>query len=316
MKPRAICLTGFVAAFLCASGATAIAQEKTEPPDSPTATAPQTPTAQLPATVSTPDKAPSSDPAPGNSSPPVPGPAPGSPPPDRRYPPPGFPPPPGYCLYPPPGYPPAPGYYPPPGYYPLAPGFYPQSAYGPSPGRHKHDGFYMRLTMGPGYLKAKDSFQDRSESVHGGGLTMSFAFGGALTPSLILYGELVGTMASEPTLDSDGTSQTMFNTDESLFGIGPGVAYYLESLNVYFSGTLAFSQVTKNIHDPGLSTHNIEVTNMGIGLSLMAGKEWWVSDDWAIGVAGLLHVASMQVKAYDARMNATAASVVFSATYN
>ena len=138
-----------------------------------------------------------------------------------------------------------------------------------------------------------------------------------MTPNLILYGEVVGTMAPEPTLDSTGgTSATLLNTDVSLFGIGPGVAYYLEPWNVYFSGTLALSQVTKDIHDPGTSSRSIEVTNMGMGVSFMAGKEWWVSHDWAIGVAGLLHVASMQVRAYDARMSATTASVVFSATYN
>jgi hypothetical protein len=127
----------------------------------------------------------------------------------------------------------------------------------------------------------------------------------------------MGTVAMDPTLEAAGTSQHL-GFDVNLFGIGPGVAYYLEPLNLYFSGTLAFSQVTtsRSSSSSGSSNDSTDVTDMGIGGAFMVGKEWWVSHDWGLGVSGLLHLASMKMKYVDTRMTATAVSILFSATYN
>jgi hypothetical protein len=52
----------------------------------------------------------------------------------------------------------------------------------------------------------------------------------------------------------------------------------------YVSGTFAFSQISLQ------DENNDEVadTEFGPGLSLVLGKEWWVSDNWGLGVAGQL----------------------------
>ena len=49
----------------------------------------------------------------------------------------------------------------------------------------------------------------------------------------------------------------------------------------------------------------------------MVGKEWWVTQDWGLGVAGEVLFASMK-DAGDTSITwtGTAFSVVFSATYN
>jgi len=145
---------------------------------------------------------------------------------------------------------------------------------------------------------------------------MAFAFGGAVTPNLIFYGELTINSATDPQVDSGDTSQSL-GYDLNMFGIGPGVAYYLVPANIYFSGTLAFSQVTESSHNSGSgNSGSIDLTEMGVGLNILVGKEWWVSHDWGLGVAGQLYVASMKMKYDDSRMTATALSVLFSATYN
>jgi hypothetical protein len=109
----------------------------------------------------------------------------------------------------------------------------------------------------------------------------------------------------------------------SLLGIGPGLAYYLEPSNICFSGTLAFSQVSAgSVSDNSSYSANANQawTNVGIGASFVASKEWWVSHDWGLGVAGRLHVAWMKTKlenaGMDDTMTATAFSVLFFATYN
>jgi hypothetical protein len=50
----------------------------------------------------------------------------------------------------------------------------------------------------------------------------------------------------------------------------------------------------------------------------MVGKEWWVSSDWGIGVAGRFHFASMgdTVGVYDTRLRTSVLSLLFSASYN
>ena len=307
-KLKWVCLTGFSAVWLCATVATAQVQPEAQNPavDTPPPTAVQPSATQLPSA------------------------APGAPPPAVYYPPPSYGPPPGYSpppgYGPPPGYSPPPGYGPPPGYSPppgYAPVYYSPKDLGPPPGSHQHDGFYMRLTGGVGYLSAKSGDGSTSMSVSGAGPAMTFAFGGSVTPHLVLYGEFVATAATDPEATYAGGSQHL-PYSVNLFGIGPGLAYYLEPLNMYFSGTLAFSQVTASNTSSNSSDSanaNQDWTEMGIGASFMVGKEWWVSHDWGLGVAGRLHLASMKTKQELAgttndRMTATAFSVLFSATYN
>jgi hypothetical protein len=181
----------------------------------------------------------------------------------------------------------------------------------------------MRLTTGLGALRAKYKTSGMDTTISGAAMAATFAFGGAVAPNLVLYGEMTMTMAIDPTVQSGETSQNLTHTNVNLFGIGPGVAYYLEPSNMYFSGTLAFSQVTASDSSSSSSTSNssVDLTEMGIGASFMFGKEWWVSHNWGLGAAGLLQLASMKVKqeiagATDNRMTATALSVLFSATYN
>jgi hypothetical protein len=174
----------------------------------------------------------------------------------------------------------------------------------------------MRLAMGLGFLYAKDSYQGATEVISGGGMAMSLAFGGVVAPNLVIFGELSETSAFNPTYELTGqSSQTLDSTNVNLMGIGPGIAYYLEPLNLFFSGTLTLAQVTASDSSDSSNTSG-DVTDYGFGASLMIGKEWWVSTNWGIGASTMLHFASMKVNGYDARMNATGLSVLFSATYN
>jgi len=243
-------------------------------------------------------------------------------------PPPAYAPPPGYG-YPPGYYPPPAAYYPPPGYYPPPAAYYPPPGYypppattsppppppGPPPGHHQHDGLYMRLGFGLGYLRASDGRLGTTETISGAGVGMDFALGAAVARNLLIFGNLTMTSATDPTRTYAGTSQTLTSSELSLWGIGPGVAYYLERLNLYFSGTVSLSNVS--LSDTSMnSTGGGDLTDFGFGAGLMVGKEWWVSSNWGLGAAALARFASMAMKDYDARMTATGISLLFSATFN
>jgi hypothetical protein len=179
---------------------------------------------------------------------------------------------------------------------------------------HAHDGFFIRLTAGFGYVSASETFAGATDTYSGVGATFGAAFGGVIAPNLILFGEFLGTSVPDPTYDLSGPGgyTASFSGDMTLFGFGPGIAYYIEPINLYLSGTLAFSEVSVSNYDNNGSLD----TNLGFGMSLAVGKEWWVARDWGIGLAGQLHLASMRDSGVDARMTAAAFSLLFSATYN
>ena len=52
--------------------------------------------------------------------------------------------------------------------------------------------------------------------------------------------------------------------------------------NVYLAGSIALASGTL-ISDWGTTE-----LNAGYGINVAVGKEWWVSDNWGIGVAGQL----------------------------
>ena len=234
-------------------------------------------------------------------------PAPGYPP---GYPPYGYPPPgPGYPY---PGYPPYQGY--PNAYYPYAP---PQK----SPGAHTHDGFYLRMGLGVGGLSLSMDNSGTKTEIGGTSLGVAFAFGAALTRHLIIYGEFFTVGTSDPNVKVNGQSRTLATANASLFGIGPGVTYYFGESNFYLSSTLAFSQLT---FSGALEDNRAQSdTNWGATLKISAGKEWWASDNWGLGIAAQLALGSMkddhltvQESSSTPAWNVGALTLLFSATYN
>ncbi len=215
------------------------------------------------------------------------------------------PPPPGYP------YPPPPGYGPPPGYYGVPPGYYggPPPTYPVVPGARTHDGFYLHMDLGGGHMSSKTTDTGTKVTMGGGGYKFSLAIGGALTRHLILYGEIYDFTVPEPTLESGTTKARGEGINLSGVGVGPGLAYYFDS-NVYLSATL---MGTRLVLDNGSRTSS---TDLGIGLALRAGKEWWVSENWGLGAAIELYFASNKDKDIDITWTTTAIAAAFSATFN
>jgi hypothetical protein len=234
--------------------------------------------------------------------------------------------------YPPPvyGYPPPVYGYPPPvyGYPPPVYGYPPPPAYEPPPvdptklpGYHKHDGFYLRLQAGVGYLTTSASYQGSTQNMSGPGVSYSAAFGGAIAPNLILYGEVLGMIVPDPSVSYGGVSTTSSGTTMALVGLGPGLAYYLEPTNLYLSGTVTLShlEVSYNYYsdDYYYSDYTPSTESYtGVGFSAVVGKEWWVSTNWGLGAALQFHFASMQDDNSDVWMTSYGFALLFSSTFN
>jgi hypothetical protein len=196
---------------------------------------------------------------------------------------------------------------------------FPKPAASPA-GFHEHDGLYIRAALGPAALHASWKEGTYDWSVTGTGFAIAMALGVSVTPNFVVYAELTRSVASDPTRKVNDVSTTLTNYDVDLAGFGPGAAYYLVPENLYFSATLAFSKLTSGYNGPsgseGSGTDLAIFTNTDIGGTLMVGKEWWVSANWGLGVAGIVYLASMKTTYADSRVTAEALSLVLSATYN
>ena len=170
----------------------------------------------------------------------------------------------------------------------------------------------MRLGLGGGF--ASTSASSSRGKLSGGSLFIDMALGGSVTPNLVVYGEIVGHSILSPTYEMNGVSTTWDSTTVDLYGLGPGVAYYFMPLNLYLAGALLMQWVV--LGDSNNSDVSTRLTNLGVGFNLMVGKEWWVSSDWGLGVAGAFLFGSAKDRYQDTRWNSSGFAVFLSATYN
>ena len=168
----------------------------------------------------------------------------------------------------------------------------------PSVGAHQHDGLFLRLTAGPGFGSWQGSgtatapstvgaiTNPQSDGSKGGG---SISLGGAVGENLILHGDLW----------FNGNSPRQTRTAFMEFGTavaGGGLTYYFMPHNIFVSGGIGMATSWLVVLDPndmdrefGRDSRHDRIPDgfnygTGIGAYLMVGKEWWVSDNWGLGV--------------------------------
>ncbi|MEO1336958.1 MAG: hypothetical protein AAFV29_15030 [Myxococcota bacterium] len=147
-----------------------------------------------------------------------------------------------------------------------------------------HDGFFLRLSLGGGYTTygAEDSASD--STINGGALASSLDIGGTIAENLVLYGRFANNSIFEPNVDVGDTSIEIENTTLSLRSVSLGLTYYLMPANVALSigGGLALAEV--EIREPD-SSLQLDVNSDPGGYAFIGiSKEWWVADEWGIGL--------------------------------
>jgi hypothetical protein len=223
---------------------------------------------------------------------------------------------------PPPSYPAPPPSYPPPGSYPAntygpQPGTYPAVGVTPQVGYQTHDGFYLNISLGPGYTSMSASSGGTDVSISGGGVAFSLGIGGAVSPNLILFGHLLADGSIDPKVEIENFGSGEADGTVTVGGFGVGVAYYVMPVNVFLSGSALATQISSS-DDSGDETGESE---LGFGLNLAAGKEWWVSDNWGIGASAQFLAARMKDKSANVggskpTWTSVSFGVLLSATFN
>lgn len=184
-------------------------------------------------------------------------------------------------------------------------------------GVREHDGFFLRLLYGFGYAELVEKDVLGSDMTFSGfSQALRCQIGGTISENFILFGEFGGVVQIEPELEWLGRTATATDITVSVFDFGGGVTYYLMPSNFYFSVSIHTSQAT--LEYDGTSGES----EYGFGFNAMIGKEWWISDQWAMGASVYGYYSSMKDKGsenginYEYDINNFSVGVMFSVTYN
>ena len=173
---------------------------------------------------------------------------------------------------------------------------------------YTHDGFFLRLAGGFGYSDLSEN--DTDQSVHGGSFGMNVAIGGMVIPNLAIHGTLSGMSMFDPSVSNGITSVDLDDTTVGIGGLGAGVTYYFMPINLYISGSLLLAQAHVDVN--GIERDS----DVGLMLNTVVGKEWWIHQEWGIGVAGMLDLGTVPHDNSDDSSTVVGFHVLFTATYN
>jgi hypothetical protein len=193
-------------------------------------------------------------------------------------------------------------------------------------GRHRHDGFYFRLALGFAASRdhavanpANDVTRDAG-SVGGVGTATEVALGGSVSPRLILAGGYFGSTAVATSYERDDGAglPVALRRNRSFSLVGPFIDWYFAS-RMGLHAQMGVGVAT--LSGMRWEQADFEDRRVAVGAGAMVGfgNEWWVSDNWGLGLTARLTAATLgeeyQGRAYFHAV-ATFPSLLFSATYN
>ena len=157
-----------------------------------------------------------------------------------------------------------------------------------------HDGFYMNFKAGLGYMDLQSDKTDYSYVDLKSPLSQSLSFkpGGAVNPHLAIVGAMSLSVATGEVKARN--AYYSYKSDAMLLNLilGPGVVFYPVvggvMDNFFIGATFGLGICGIEMDDAALSwdgdDYSSSSTATGFGVSLEIGKEWWVGDNWSLGV--------------------------------
>ncbi len=182
-------------------------------------------------------------------------------------------------------------------------------------GYHQHDGFFFRLAPGASYSSTSGSLGNADFSQDGAAFHRTFYLGWSVSPNIVLHvssGGPTSAASKVPNLE-EGQLKLTFG------GFGLGGTYYTDDL-YYATFTAGVSGLV--VRDRKDNEKKSISSDIGESLELSVGKEWWVSANWALGVAlrGRYTRSDFEREVDDVSIagdvNNLSFGLAFSATYN
>jgi hypothetical protein len=171
-------------------------------------------------------------------------------------------------------------------------------------GVETHDGVMLRLAVGIGGGVMTDTLDQSSAgfpdevTFAGGGIMGSVDLGAALTNELTLHGRIALLNILSPRIEADGeeieidlpngdgaaADSDSISTNAMLLAVG--LTYNFMPINIYVTAAGGLSMLALSTNDEDVDQDDFDHPTVGFGLNLDVGKEWWVTPQTGIGVAG------------------------------
>jgi len=173
-------------------------------------------------------------------------------------------------------------------------GDHPADAEPKTRGARRHDGFYLRLSLGGGSLGARGYRYDALDQRHayefeGNALTTEIMIGGTPAPGVTLGGAYLGNYAARRDPDAAGQPDSWM----SLGIVGPFIDVFPNPRRGFHFGGAIGPAGTASYDD----NSEERAVAFGFGGSLWAGYDFWVSDQWSIGAELRLSAARVETPA-------------------
>lgn len=176
-----------------------------------------------------------------------------------------------------------------------------------------HEGFYLQMTGGGGYLGTSASANGEQLSIRGGAVSGSIWIGGSVVPGFVLGGGTSTSIAIRSKVKETFQGQPVDvgspNAGMQLNTIGLVSDFYPNpKKGLHFQAMFGYSVLT--ITQNGPSSHSPS----GIGLMGGVGYDFWVSAEWSAGVLASFEYAAAKLN--DASYPTLAPALLASFTYN
>jgi hypothetical protein len=176
----------------------------------------------------------------------------------------------------------------------------------------RHLGVQLRGVAGPSYLHAVQAVAGEQTTISGPGMQVEFALGHMVGERFALNMDLV--VAHSFSAEYGVLADTTFTA----LHLGAGATYWLMPANVYLAGSIGFarSSVEGEPVRIDIEVPTSDPSEIGVGLHLAVGKQWWVSERVGLGatLSLLSSVANNPIGGEDTDRLLFGAALGFSAT--
>ncbi len=183
----------------------------------------------------------------------------------------------------------------------------------PAPDAHWHEGFYLQLALGFGGMV--DDFGGPfgwiDATASGGSGALQLLVGGSLGPGILLGGGVVVEQVVEPSVKVEGVPVEDDVGVGTFVLVGPFIDWYPSADGGFHVQGMA-GGARLQIEDS--SGERQDHQPLGGGVSLGAGYDWWIGDEWSLGVLGRISGGTLGDEGVTHRVGAV--SVLATVTYN
>jgi hypothetical protein len=174
-----------------------------------------------------------------------------------------------------------------------------------------HDGFYLQLNAGIGYLSSSAEVLNTTVTYSGVTLPSALLLGGTVGP-VVIGGGFFGDYAFSPSYEVEGGGAMTPDADVSMTLVGIGIfadIYPDPKKGLHFQPFIGWGGLETTVNgDAGGSDPT------GLVLAVAGGYDWFVSDNWSIGAMGRFAYAPLSLN--DVGYTTIAPSLLATFTYH